>query len=44
MDLGIILNTQSVEFRAIYPLIQEHFSPRQLAYGDPEHWSLTTHG
>lgn len=27
----------------MYPSTHEHFSLRQPAYGDPEHWSLTIH-
>lgn len=38
-----ILSTQSEEFEAIYPSIQWHFSSRQMAYLEPEHWSLTKH-
>lgn len=38
-----LLWIQLVAFSAVYPSIQEHIPPRQLAYGDPAHWSLKEH-
>lgn len=44
MNIKCILWTQSGEFSAVYPTIQEHFLSRQLTYGAPAHCSLNEHG